>query len=82
MSLSSRLSSLFFQDASTENNQHHGYVQPELDSDLNGAQQNRQSRAMPNVAEEEIDIELRRPPYYQVSAICVVSSKSFVLING
>lgn len=78
MSLSSRLSSLFFQDTSNENNQRNGYqTQPDLDIDLDGARQNKRPRTMEKLAEEEIDIELKRPPYYQVGAIRSMLCPSF-----
>jgi len=70
MSLSSRLSSLFVQDTPNENNQRNGYqTQPDLDLDLDGARQNKRPRMMEKLTEEEIDIELKRPPYYQVRVI-------------
>lgn len=80
MSLSSRLSSLFFQDTSNENSQRNGYAQPDLDLELDGARQNKRPRTMEKLAEEDIDVELERPPYYQVSAVCSVFNK-LVLIH-
>jgi len=64
MSLTSRLSNLFSQDSSagdTVKSQRNGYAEP--DFDLDGARQIKRPRTMEKLAEEEIDHELKRPPY-------------------
>ena len=69
MSLTSRLSSLFSQDTSggTSIETHrNGYAEPDVDFD--GPRQNKRPRTMEKLAEEEVDFELKRPPYIHVGA--------------
>lgn len=68
MSLTSRLSSFFSQESSVSEPQRNGYA--EADFDLDGARQNKRLRTMENLEEEEVDIELKRPPYLHVRAGC------------
>ena len=67
MSLTSRLTGLFTPDSSIASTQRNGYADPDLDD---GARQNKRPRTMEILADEEIDIELKRPPYYQVGITC------------
>jgi hypothetical protein len=67
MSLTSRLSNLFSQDSSAgdpQESQRNGYAGP--DFDLDGARQIKRQRTMEKLGEEEIDHELKRPPYLHV----------------
>ena len=69
MSLTSRLFGLFSQDTSggTSLETHrNGYAEPDLDFD--GPRQNKRPRTMEKLAEEEVDFELKRPPYVHVGA--------------
>ncbi|KIV83360.1 hypothetical protein PV11_05392 [Exophiala sideris] len=64
MSLTGRLSNLFSQDSSSgDSNQsrRNGYAKPEYDID--GARQIKRQKTMEEPAVEDIDLELKRPPY-------------------
>jgi hypothetical protein len=68
MSLTSRLSNWFSQDSSVGTSlgaQHNdGYA--ESDFDIDGARQIKRPRTMERLAEEEVDLDLKRPPYTHV----------------
>ncbi len=68
MSLTSRLSNWFSQDssigASLEAQRNDAYSESTFDID--GARQIKRPRTMERLAEEEVDLELKRPPYLQV----------------
>ncbi|KIX04080.1 uncharacterized protein Z518_07633 [Rhinocladiella mackenziei CBS 650.93] len=64
MSLTSRLSNLLPQDTSVQESvesQRNGYA--EFDSDIDGARQIKRPRTMEKLVEEEVNFELKRPPY-------------------
>ncbi|EXJ54092.1 hypothetical protein A1O7_09429 [Cladophialophora yegresii CBS 114405] len=65
MSLTSRLSSWFSQDSSIgtslEAQHNDGYAAS--DFDIDGARQIKRPRTMERLAEEEVDLDLKRPPY-------------------
>ncbi len=78
--LASRLSNLFSQDSSagdTVKSQRNGYAEP--DFDLDGARQIKRPRTMEKLAEEEIDHELKRPPYLHVRKLLSSQSSSVLL---
>lgn len=80
MSLTARLSNLFSQDNSSgdsSQSQRNGYATPEFD--LDGARQVKRQRTMEGLADEDIDIELKRPPYLHVCGSCSVESFSGLL---
>lgn len=68
MSLTSRLSNWFTQDGSVrlslEAQRNDGYS--DSDTDIDGARQIKRLRTMEKLGEEEVDIELKRPPYIHV----------------
>ena len=68
MSLTSRLSNWFSHDSSvgTSLEAQHNDVYSESTFEIDGARQIKRPRTMERLAEEEVDIELKRPPYSQV----------------
>jgi len=73
MSLTSRLSSFFSQgnsSATSIDTAGHGFAEPTLDIVDGGTGPRRRPRTMEPMAEEDIDFELKRPPYLHV---CVTS---------
>ena len=82
MSLTSRLFGLFSQDTSggTSIETHrNGYAGPDLGFD--GPRQNKRPRTMEKLAEGEVDLELKRPPYIHVGTTCPARTGGKILLT-